>query len=112
MIGWLNDLCLNSHPAWGPRYRVFDDCLQRSQSIGQGRRARLQDQRRFDLVNRATPDCRYAIKARPIGYLVRAKLLAAPRPDNDIRLVPYNLFDRHDAILGRLARRTVGEDVD
>jgi hypothetical protein len=50
-----------------PVFEIFDDRLQRRESIRQSRRARLQDHRRFDLVKSAILDCRYPIKTRPLG---------------------------------------------
>ena len=93
-------------------HRIFDDRLQRRKSIGQGSRPRLQDQRRFDLMQRAAADSRYAIKPRPLSDLLGAKLLAAPGADNNIRLASDYFFRRHHTILGRFARGTIGKDVE
>ena len=55
---------------------------------------------------------RDAIEERPGGNLLRAKLFAAPRSDNDVRFLTDNFFGRDDAILGRFADGAVGKDVN
>src|ERR1700679_2396906 len=60
------------------RSRIGDNRLQCGEAIGQRRRTRLQDQRRFDLVNGAAPDRGDAVEAGPLRHLVGTKLLAAP----------------------------------
>src|SRR5215471_18029106 len=67
--------------------RICDDRLQRRQAIGQRSRPWLQNQRRFDLVQRARFHRWNAIEAWPLGELFRTNFLAAPRADNDIGLV-------------------------
>jgi len=61
-----------------------DDGHKRGEAVGQGGRPGLQDQRRFDLVQRAALHRGNAVKTRPLDHLLGPKFLAAPRADDDV----------------------------
>src|ERR1700728_10278 len=98
--------------AVGAVNRVVDDRLQRGKSVGERSRSWLEDERRFDLVQRTAADRRYAVEARSVGDLLGTKLLAAPRSDDDVRLAVYYVLRRYDAVLGRFAGCAVGKNID
>jgi hypothetical protein len=62
----------------GLLFSLLDDDLQRFLSVGQGGRPRLQDNRRFDLVDRSIADGRYLFETRSSSDLLGSKFLAAP----------------------------------
>src|SRR5580704_10508457 len=64
-----------------PTSQRGEDCVE---AVGQGRRSRLQNQRRFDLGDAVVPYRRDRIPAGSLPDLVRNDLLAAPRGENDV----------------------------
>src|SRR5579885_2134474 len=58
--------------------RCRNDRLQCRKPVGERRRTRLQDQRRFDFVQRAAAHRRNAFEPGPEGDILRPEFLAAP----------------------------------
>src|SRR5665811_1743 len=80
-------------PPKGPLFLSFwravchpsgDDSRQLIEPVGQRRRARLQDQRGFDLAQPAAGDRWNLRKVRPRGDLAGHEFLAAPGADDDV----------------------------
>src|SRR3984893_9361643 len=95
-----------------PSCPPLDHSLQLREAIGQGCRARLQDQRRFDFIHVLVLHGWSSIEARPRHHPLGPKLLAAPRPDDEIGLAGNHLPGRHNTVLGCTPIPTIGEDVD
>src|SRR5215469_16725384 len=91
---------------------IPDNSLKLRQAIGQGGRAGLQNQRRFDLVHVLALHSRYSIEARPRCNSLRPEFLAAPRADDQIGFPLDDLLNRHNAVLGSALVSAIGENVD
>src|SRR5258708_7792525 len=80
--------------------------------VGERRRTRLQNQRRFDLVQLAVAHRRHRVPSIPGRHLIRPEALAAPGTENDIRGAAYDLTGiAENAILGQSANRALGKHV-
>ena len=84
-------------------FELLHNVLKRMQSIRQGGRPRLQDNRRLDFVERAVSDGRYLCEPRSGCHLLGPKFLAAPRADDDVRPAGNDLLRRNDPLLCQLA---------
>src|SRR5205809_704475 len=78
-------------------FGLLHDGLERPQSVRQGGRAWLQDDRRLDFVKRAALDGRDLCEAGPRGDLLGPEFLAAPRTDDEVGRPGDDLIRRHDA---------------
>ena len=86
--------------------------MQPVQPVGQCRRAGLQDQRRFDLVQLTVAHRRHAGPAGACGHPLGSKLLAAPRADDQVgRGGDHLLQVGDDAVAAQRRSRPLWKDV-
>src|SRR5690606_14241095 len=95
-----------------PDRPVADDRGDRTDAIGERRRAGLQDHRRLDLVEFAVAHRGDGVPARTRGDPGRLELLPAPRPQDDVRRAAHDLAGvLEDALPGKRFGRALGEDI-
>src|ERR1700730_16919785 len=91
-----------------PMSQRGEDCVE---AVGQGRRSRLQNQRRFDLDDAAIPYSRDRIPAGSLPDLARNDLLAAPRRDNDVGRRSNHVMWRDNSVFGGLLFSQFGKHI-
>src|SRR5262249_5397978 len=96
-------------PSCGP---FLDDAGERVEPVGQRRRPRLQDERRFDLAQEAVAHGGNVGETRPRRDLGGDEFLAAPGADDDVGLGGDQFLPRYDAVLGVLASGQRGKHID
>src|SRR5579859_1552358 len=95
-----------------PRRPPLHHRVQGAKSIGERGWARLQDDRRFDLVELAVAHRRHVGPAGASGHSLRAKALAAPGSEDDVGRAARNLAGiGEDAAFGERARGALREHV-
>src|SRR5713101_2638575 len=83
-----------------PSCPPLDHSLKLREAIGQGCRARLQDQRRFDFIHSLVLNGRSSIEGRPRHHPLRPELFPAPGADDQIGLPRDHFLGRHNTVLG------------
>src|ERR1700730_2739734 len=91
-----------------PMSQRGEDCVE---AVGQCRRSRLQNQRRFDLDNAVVPHRRDRIPAGSLPDLVRNDLLAAPRGENDVGRRHDHIMWRDNSVFGGLLFSQFGKHI-
>src|SRR6185312_5973236 len=82
------------------------------QAVAERRRTRLQDERRFDLVQLAVANRGNGLPPGPSRHSLRAKPLAAPGTEHDIRSAAHDLAGvAQDAVLAERTRGALGKDI-
>jgi hypothetical protein len=89
----------------------LDNSLKLREAIGQCGRPGLQDQGRLDFVEILVLHGWDSVEANPRRDTLLAEFLAAPRPDNQIRLLRDNFLKCHYPVLGCTLISAIGENV-